>query len=1802
MSDPNSSDDDACACSEGQVRGSHKRKEIHNEVERRRKDKINIGILRLASLLPDKDPKKQSKNGILERASNYITYLKSLNEKLVADRVTDVEATVFASLRKQIRELEELNASYVKLLSVAGIPLTSCPEEIWEHAPRKYTLKNSPEKQQALLSAAKALTVPCAHHGSTPVVTESTGNVCVSVAVTSATTTTTTTACSMGAIATTMAPTSTNSMVVTQALPSAPVMSTTQPPAMTMLQQQPLVGPATAGSVMSQPILVLNDQGLPVLQNVVTFQNTSIILNPQGAITRTPVSAVSFPGTEMLPVQMANQLTDDLSHHQVAAQSALGGIVQCDPTKPKETRLCGMHTPVQGTAFLPGPGVVMNQPMLSFGAGAMLTSQNAAPAMGSAFLLPSGQIIPVVTQAPVMAAASLNQQNATGIHPSGGIPCVSACATSNSFVNGMGKVTTAHDSLRVTVTGRPCATTCQDQVNNCSISSAASACSPMIVPAGSSLQMPSKSHATTTCQSVLSSKTITLHEHAKTKTPCVVHSTSKQPLCSIRPKPQQPVPDSSQNKPSGVRKGNKKLLQRSPSESVAKKPRIGDAVARTEMEGANRGMMPLPAAATSQPSEGVSSTSNVVSGMSSKEASPLTTDILAQATESIFSAGLAELPPSSAVAVTRADACGTGNKDSAPQSTVSNADSQGDARSSSVRTYGTSKSVERQKASSNTQHSDVCGRLEVVSNSEPSVSQNTVQHPPKRSDIFQHASEITTRNEGACVEQQVVQTSVLKDVDHSVQDAVTGNSERRDISTLSLHSIVMEENIDISPSVSSTTFTDSYVSASNSLSESITKMSDCTTSILCQLTPPSSKNSEDGGGKAFVSSTDSLASENELPLILSIPDDDGHASLNSNSNPGLSFPPLSPGDQLEQELGNGNKGVESSNNLPPFSLTPPVTPVVTTAASPLLQHQDLPTITPTANKEKKTHEGSFSVNYATDVSDAYSTLRNQVQATQTISGSRKQQQQGCQHNAGALQPLQSLPASKPPLDNSHHNAGFVSSAPAMPQMNARSPHFSMASNSIMRSFETEFTTPKSVDTSLHCNKAPPSPCRMVRDNSRSATPNKTQASQFAPPLNPYQSAPTSFPCTYHLSSRGNINSTAQNHSAISNYSAEALIGLSTSQPQSLYQVSPACTQESGVAQMLSCSQSARAHISYSAESLIQSQSTNSKKDSSKDASFSGGPSLGGRQPSYQPSLPHQNMHSHHVAASTPQASQQPIPSPGPSPVTPESRQHTLHPSSSCTTGNASYHTVVSAASQQSSSHQHNPSTMTRVHSEGRPRSQRTPSSTCATASTSYHTVASTAQQNLSPVPCAVTSESRTHTLHPLPPSSCGSLGTYHMTTAQRNSAGSSVRYPPQAYKDNVPHSSSCASQLPQHMSHSYQQNTEKNPIHGVMAQNYPYPNFSTGHQSPSCFGPYPPPPPTSVGRMNSSCLQTNPRQASFGGHVPTPGGQQHQQQGCLFSSTANSPIISLPPDLSAQCSGPSPVFSSLPQHCSQPPHLVNNLIPTPFQMSGAQTGNSVPPPILGEVEKRREKGVADGGHCAEAEKQSKSSKSKKGKSSSSMTTPVAPPYFPDFSRSESHPLPPLPPVSSSLQKPLHSAPPAWQQSKPPSHCIDNECGPLFRPQSQNSININFHAPGPPPFTVNHHHHHHHSPTQRVPQVAPNAMPSGVSQSHRGNCAVAPSHHVPNFNLSNIFPDIGTGPNDAVISLGAPVKLQLQQEHGAGAGQQSRGASAHFYPSGRVLHNSFNPILPPHNNFVPPSHHPPSFSNVIPPLSFPMHEH
>jgi hypothetical protein len=71
------------------TRNEMKRK-VHNGIEKRRKDKINHWIYKIAELLPFKDPKRESKNHLLENIFQYILNLKEKNENLMFGNINSI--------------------------------------------------------------------------------------------------------------------------------------------------------------------------------------------------------------------------------------------------------------------------------------------------------------------------------------------------------------------------------------------------------------------------------------------------------------------------------------------------------------------------------------------------------------------------------------------------------------------------------------------------------------------------------------------------------------------------------------------------------------------------------------------------------------------------------------------------------------------------------------------------------------------------------------------------------------------------------------------------------------------------------------------------------------------------------------------------------------------------------------------------------------------------------------------------------------------------------------------------------------------------------------------------------------------------------------------------------------------------------------------------------------------------------------------------------------------------------------------------------------------------------------------------------------------------------------------------------------------------------------------------------------------------------------------------------------------------------------------------------------------------------
>ncbi|GFT33842.1 basic helix-loop-helix domain-containing protein USF3 [Nephila pilipes] len=115
--------------------GSRKR-QVHNEVERRRKDKINGWISKIGDLLPSKELHKRSKISILEQTVDYIKLLVSEREKLLSENRSEVQAEEVRQLKKDLKHVQEQNAVYEKLLLQANISLNSLPKK-----PLKYSDK-----------------------------------------------------------------------------------------------------------------------------------------------------------------------------------------------------------------------------------------------------------------------------------------------------------------------------------------------------------------------------------------------------------------------------------------------------------------------------------------------------------------------------------------------------------------------------------------------------------------------------------------------------------------------------------------------------------------------------------------------------------------------------------------------------------------------------------------------------------------------------------------------------------------------------------------------------------------------------------------------------------------------------------------------------------------------------------------------------------------------------------------------------------------------------------------------------------------------------------------------------------------------------------------------------------------------------------------------------------------------------------------------------------------------------------------------------------------------------------------------------------------------------------------------------------------------------------------------------------------------------------------------------------------------------------------------------------------------------
>lgn len=118
---------------EGRSTRDDRRRATHNEVERRRRDKINNWIVQLSKLVPDcaQETVKQtqaSKGGILAKACEYIQELRSSNHRL-AESAKEVERLSVDTelLRSQVEELKKQNDNFRAIFMAKGIPI---PQEL----------------------------------------------------------------------------------------------------------------------------------------------------------------------------------------------------------------------------------------------------------------------------------------------------------------------------------------------------------------------------------------------------------------------------------------------------------------------------------------------------------------------------------------------------------------------------------------------------------------------------------------------------------------------------------------------------------------------------------------------------------------------------------------------------------------------------------------------------------------------------------------------------------------------------------------------------------------------------------------------------------------------------------------------------------------------------------------------------------------------------------------------------------------------------------------------------------------------------------------------------------------------------------------------------------------------------------------------------------------------------------------------------------------------------------------------------------------------------------------------------------------------------------------------------------------------------------------------------------------------------------------------------------------------------------------------------------------------------------------
>ncbi|KAG1675011.1 Upstream stimulatory factor 2 [Nymphon striatum] len=110
-----------------------RRRATHNEVERRRRDKINTWIMKLAKIIPectgDHSKQGQSKGGILSKACDYIQELRTANSRLPEVIKENERLSVdIELLRQQYEELKSENTFLHATLSQNGIAVERTPQ------------------------------------------------------------------------------------------------------------------------------------------------------------------------------------------------------------------------------------------------------------------------------------------------------------------------------------------------------------------------------------------------------------------------------------------------------------------------------------------------------------------------------------------------------------------------------------------------------------------------------------------------------------------------------------------------------------------------------------------------------------------------------------------------------------------------------------------------------------------------------------------------------------------------------------------------------------------------------------------------------------------------------------------------------------------------------------------------------------------------------------------------------------------------------------------------------------------------------------------------------------------------------------------------------------------------------------------------------------------------------------------------------------------------------------------------------------------------------------------------------------------------------------------------------------------------------------------------------------------------------------------------------------------------------------------------------------------------------------------